>query len=261
MTGEFADRVVWLVGASGGLGQAMTRAFLNSGATAVVSGRNEAKLRKAVEDHGAVGRAVALAIDITDSASVARTMDAIVARYGRIDVLVNTTSVSVFGDFLELGDEAWRAVYEAKLFAYVRTMRATIPHMLKQSRGAIVNVSGSGGKYPNFPSHIAGSSGNAAVNLATKAVADLYGRHGIRANCIAPGPIRSERLASVASANAALARPMPGQWTVEDASGHARAAGEPEDVAEAALFLASDRSRHINGTVLTVDGGATPTVG
>jgi NAD(P)-dependent dehydrogenase (short-subunit alcohol dehydrogenase family) len=129
--------------------------------------------------------------------------------------------------------------------------------MLRHQRGVIVNVSGNGGKFPNFPSHIAGSSGNAAVNLMTKAVGDLYASKGIRANCIAPGAIRSPRLQSITKADDALEQRSPGKPSTEV---RARPPGDPIDIANAALFLASDSARHINGIVLTVDGGATPTV-
>jgi NAD(P)-dependent dehydrogenase (short-subunit alcohol dehydrogenase family) len=259
MRGEFADKVIWVVGASGGLGSAAARAFLKAEGKVALSGRSEPKLRKALNG-GDQSRALLLPIDITRESEVQQAATEIVARFGRIDVLVNSTSVSTFGDFLQLTDDMWREVYEAKLFAYARTMRAALPHMLEQQSGAIVNVSGSGGKYPNFPSHIAGSSGNAAVNLATKAVGDLYAGQGVRANCVAPGPIRSPRLDSIAAANEALRLRAPGQWSAAGSKEpQARPPGEARDIADAILYLASDRARHVNGIVLTVDGGATPT--
>lgn len=257
MAGEFAGKVAWVVGASGGLGTAISRAFVESGATVVVSGRDAAKLDEIGAESADPDRVHAVPLDVTRSDDVRRVAEAIIERHGRVDVLVNTTSVSIFGDFLTLGDEEWRSVYEAKLFAYVRTMRSVIPHMLSAGGGAIVNVSGNGGRLPAFPSHIAGCSGNAAVNLATKAVGDLYFSRGVRVNCVAPGPIRSKRLDQIASAEAALgergapARAAPSQKLP---------LGEAEDIANATLFLASDRARHINGIVLTVDGGMTPTV-
>lgn len=259
MSGEFDGKVVWVVGASGGLGGAVAQAFLRAGARVALSGRNAGKLRAVAGDHASGGRTLLLPIDITKSSEVDAALTEIVERFGTVDVLVNSTSVSTFGDFLKLDDAAWGQVYEAKLFAYARTMRAVIPHMLQHRRGAIVNVSGNGGKFPSFPSHIAGSSGNAAVNLMTKAVGDLYAGDGIRANCIAPGAIRSPRLDSIRKADVALERGAPGQPSIDVESKGQRLPGDPIDIAEAALFLASDRAKHINGIVLTVDGGATPT--
>ena len=259
MDREFANKVVWVVGASGGLGSAIAQGFLRAGANVGLSGRNAQKLQAVIDGHSDAGNALLLPIDITDPAEVDAAAARLVERFGAIDVLVNSTAVSTFGDFLKLDDAAWRQVYEAKLFAYARTMRAAMPHMLRRQRGAIVNVSGNGGKYPHFPSHIAGSSGNAAVNLMTKAVSDLYIAQGIRANCIAPGAIRSPRLDSISDADKAL-KPVASDKSAADAAAEkARRPGEAADIAEAALFLASDRAKHINGIVLTVDGGATPT--
>ncbi len=255
---EFDGKVVWVVGASGGLGSAIARGFLTAGATVFLSGRDRSKLQAAIAGD-LQDRAVALPMDITQQSSVESAGAELIARARRLDVLVNTTSVSVFGDFLKLSDEQWRQIYEAKLFAYARTMRVAIPHMLDQGGGAIVNVSGSGGKYPNSPSHIAGCSGNAAVNLTTKAVADLYAAQNIRANCIAPGPIETPRLRSLSTANADTRAAATGGGRLQVARDWDKP-GKPEDIADAALFLASARSRHINGIVLTVDGGATPTV-
>jgi 3-oxoacyl-[acyl-carrier protein] reductase len=145
MRGEFTDKVIWVVGASGGLGSATARAFLQAGGKVALSGRSEPKLRSALGS-GDQTRALLLPIDITRESEVKQAATEITARFGRLDVLVNSTSVSTFGDFLQLTDEMWRQVYEAKLFAYARTMRAAIPQMLEQQSGAIVNVSGSGGK-------------------------------------------------------------------------------------------------------------------
>lgn len=259
MTEEFSGRTVWVVGASGGLGSVIAKAFLDAGAQVVLSGRSAEKLKGIASAHAQKTNAVALPLDITDSAAVNAGAARIVDRFGAIDVLVNSTSVSTFGDFLKLDDAAWRAVYEAKLFAYARTMRAAIPHMLRQQRGAIVNISGNGGRYPHFPSHIAGSSGNAAVDLMTKAVSDLYVDQGLRANCVAPGAIRSPRLDSISGADEAFKKAANGK-VAADVFEKQRRTGAPGDIAQATLFLASDRAKHINGIVLTVDGGATPTV-
>lgn len=258
MTEEFAGKVVWIVGASGGLGSAIAKGFLTAGAQVALSGRSIDKLKSVSAGHAKGANALPLPLDITDSTAVNAAASRIVERFGAIDVLVNSTAVSTFGDFLKLDDAAWREVYEAKLFAYARTMRAAMPQMLRQQRGAIVNVSGNGGKYPHFPSHIAGSSGNAAVNLMTKAVSDLYIDQGIRANCLAPGAIRSPRLDSISGADETLKQGAVGTLAT-DAFEKPRRTGDPGDIAQAALFLASDRAKHINGIVLTVDGGATPT--
>jgi NAD(P)-dependent dehydrogenase (short-subunit alcohol dehydrogenase family) len=259
MNKEFPGKSVWVVGASGGLGSAIAQAFLHAGASVALSGRSADKLKNVVAGHPEAGKALLLPIDITSPAEVDDAAAKIVKQFGTIDVLVNSTAVATFGNFLELDDAAWREVYEAKLFAYARTMRAVLPHMLQQQRGAIVNVSGNGGKYPHFSSHIVGSSGNAAVNLMTKAVSDLYVGHGIRVNCVAPGAIRSPRLESISSADEAIKSDAGGGSSAAAVLEKKWRPGEAADIADATLFLASDRAKHINGIVLTVDGGATPT--
>jgi len=246
---ELMNKVVWVVGASGALGGEIAKAFLARGAVTVLSGRNKERLEACAHTFPSE-KAIITPINVHSADEVDRAAANIVARHRRIDILVNSTSTSSFGDFLELTDEQWRQIFESKLFAYTRTMRAALPFMVEQGAGSIVNISGSGGKYPKFPSHIAGCSGNAAVNLASKAVADQFYSKGIRVNCVAPGPIRSPRFESL----------QEGDQKITGAEKSESNLGTAADIADATLFLASDRSRHINGIVLTVDGGSTPTI-
>lgn len=252
---EFAGKTVWVLGGSGGLGGEIARAFLSEGATVFLSGRNQERLRAEAGAYADRGQAVVMPIEVTKQSEVDSAASNIMSRTGRIDILINSTSISRFADFLALDDAAWRDIFEAKLFAYVRTMRAVLPHMLARKSGAIVNVSGNSGKFPKFPAHIAGASGNAAVNVVTKAVADLYFSKGIRINSIAPGPILSPRM-ELLSRSESVARESSSEPDARE-----QIVGKPQDVANAALFLCSERSRHVNGIVLTVDGGITPTVG
>jgi NAD(P)-dependent dehydrogenase (short-subunit alcohol dehydrogenase family) len=246
MSDEFEGKSVWVIGASGALGGAVATAFLQRGATVFLSARNEGALKEIAE--ASPHKAHILPVDIGSEENVKAAVASIIDRVGRIDVLVNSTSVSTFKDFIELDDAAWRQVFEAKLFAYVRTMRVALPHMRKQKSGVIINVSGTSGKHPAFESHIAGGAGNAAVNLMSKAVANIYGAENIRINCIAPGPIQSARWSSLSSS------------LNSTGAGEGRSPGTREDIAEAAIFLASERAKHIQGVVLTVDGGMTPTI-
>jgi NAD(P)-dependent dehydrogenase (short-subunit alcohol dehydrogenase family) len=127
--------------------------------------------------------------------------------------------------------------------------------MIERRFGRIVNLSGRGGRQPT-PAHLPGCSANAAVNLLTKGLANTYGKHNIRINAVAPGPIETPRFAQIAASNAAL-----------DKAGAAATTnlplgrlGHPEDVAKAVLFLLSDDSDYTTGTVIQVDGGGTGTV-
>jgi NAD(P)-dependent dehydrogenase (short-subunit alcohol dehydrogenase family) len=133
--------------------------------------RGRKTTRRSTGGHGAFFRAAA---------------DALIAEYGRIDFLVNSTSISVFGDFLTLTDEDWLKVFNAKHLGYVRTLRAALPHMIAQKFGRVLNVSGRGGQHPSRI-HLPGGSANAAVDLLTKGLSKVYAEHNIRVNAVSPG--------------------------------------------------------------------------
>ena len=247
------DRVAWVIGASGAIGSAIAKALAAAGAQVVASARSVAKLDTlAAEISAAGGRAHARKLDVCSRDEVDALANDIAKRFGRIDALVNSTSLSIFGDFLELSDDQWRQVLDAKLLGYVRTMRAVLPHMVKQGGGAIVNISGRGGRQPT-PAHLPGGSANAGVNLLSKGLADAYYKHGIRVNTVAPGPIKSERFEMVRASNERLSAGAPARVQLDRI-------GRPEDVAEAVLWLLSDQARHVTGIVVPVDGGGTAAV-
>jgi NAD(P)-dependent dehydrogenase (short-subunit alcohol dehydrogenase family) len=246
---EFAGQVAWVTGARGAIGRAVVAALAAEGARVFASSRDAGALDRLADEWGDAVRA--LPLDVTDRNAVDGAAAAIVSAAGRLDLLVNSTTAPIFGDFLALADADWEAVLEAKFFGYMRTMRAVLPQMEQQGGGAIVNVSGRGGHQPSSPAHLPGSAANAAVDVLTKGLANIYGPRGVRINAVAPGPIESERFARIAAANALL----PG--SPRTAGSPLGMTGRPEDVAAAVTFLASARARHITGIVLQVDGGGT----
>lgn len=248
-----SGRVAWVIGASGAIGQVVAKVLAGAGAEVVVSARSEDKLKTlAAEIAGAGGRAQVRKLDLRNRADVDAAAREIVARAGRIDALVNSTSLSIFGDFLELTDEQWHEVLDAKLVGYVRSMRAVLPYMMKEGGGAVVNISGRGGRQPTA-AHLPGGGANAAVNLIGKGLADAYQKHGIRVNTVAPGPIQSERFEKIRASNERVSGGTPPRASLDRM-------GRPEDVAQAVLWLLSDAARHVTGIVLPVDGGGTATV-
>lgn len=253
MGSRLQDRVTWVIGASGALGAAIARAAAEEGSRVVASGRDAGKLGEVVAAiSGAGGHAEARVVDVCDRTAVDAAAADIATRLGRIDGLVNSTSLSIFGDFLELADDDWRQVLDAKLLGYVRTMRAVLPQMVRQGGGSIVNLSGRGGRQPT-PAHLPGGCANAAVNLLTKGVADAQAGRGIRANVVAPGPIASARLEKIRASNERVAGGELPRMAYDRK-------GQPEDVAEAVIWLLSDAARHVNGAVIPVDGGSIATV-
>jgi NAD(P)-dependent dehydrogenase (short-subunit alcohol dehydrogenase family) len=242
MTGFFDGKVIWVTGASGTLGRASALKLAAGGATVVASARTvEATDFAGAEVHR-------LAADVTDTDSVNRAFEAILARHGRIDGLVTSTNVGRFGDFLDLDDAAWRDVFEAKLLGSVRPIRIVLPSLIKQGGGAVVLISGRGGIDPP-PQHFPGSSINAALDLLVQGLGRRYGANGVRVNAVAPGPIQSPRLAGLRQAG----EPLPSSLQTAYPG-----PGLPEDVANAVAFLLSDAARFVNGTRLYVDGGGAP---
>ena len=247
-TYNLAGNVAWVVGGSGSLGQVIAGALQAAGARVVVSSR-----RTPTRWSENAGDASTVQMDLASNASVERAAKAIRERCGRIDLLVNCTAAPIFGDFLELSDEQWDTVLQSKLLGYMRTMRAVIPAMIASGGGNIVNVSGRGGRQPTA-AHLPGGCANAAVNLLTKGVADLYAPQKIRVNAVAPGPIDTPRHHEIARSNEQLKLNASKRLPPLGRLGH------PQDIADAVLFLASPQASFITGVTLPVDGGGTATV-
>ncbi|MGE3927396.1 MAG: SDR family NAD(P)-dependent oxidoreductase [Lautropia sp.] len=257
-------KAVWITGAAGTLGRAIVHEYVRAGADVVASGRDLRRLAEVGEAAPGPGRIWPLTVDLTDRRSVDDAAERIRERLGRIDVLVNSVALPVFGDLLDLEDDQWLLAYDGKALGYLRAMRAVLPTMIRASAGSIVNLSGTSAKLPSLPSHVPGSMTNAAVHVLTKAVADRYGADGIRANCVAPGPIESPRWSEIQAANR-QPEPIPAASAgVAEPAGARRSPyadhrpGHPEDVADTVLFLS--RQTHINGSVIWVDGGVNPSL-
>ena len=247
-------RIAWVSGASGAIGRAVALRLARQGALVFASSRRPEPLDQlAGEDE----RVRPLPTDVTDAVTVDAAARAIVAAAGRIDILVNSTTLPIFGSFETLDDAQWLAVLDAKLLGYMRTMRAVLPGMAAQHYGRIVNIGGRGGRQPSAM-HLPGGCANAAVNLLSKGLADVYAGENIRINVVAPGPIGSDRLERlIAASGRGNDAQGPGRLRVDTPIPRQ---GHPEDVADAVLFLVSDQSAYTTGAVLPVDGGGLATV-
>ena len=253
MTGELKGRAAWVVGAAGTLGRQISRDLAAAGATVFVSSRDGAKLKAMADGEGGALRP--LVVDITDRKSVDAAAARIVEQTGRIDILVNTTSLSLFGDFLALDDDVWLDVLQTKQLGYVRTTRAVLPHMIKRKKGVVVNVTGKGGRMPRDV-HLPGCSANAALNLLTKGLAMTYGKDGVRFVAVSPGVIDSPRLAAIRqSTNERNKLDQAGSDKAIAGSNYLGRLGTAQEVSDAVLFAVSDRAGCTTGTVIVVDGG------
>lgn len=248
-------KVALITGAAGGLGAAAARLLAREGARVVVTDRNEAGVHQVAESLGDAG--LGLLLDVTREDHWEQALARTVERFGRLDVLVNNAGMGILKDVETLTLEEWRLVHAVNLDGTflgckhgIRVMRQS------QAKGSIINISSVAGLVgvPGFPSY---SSAKGGVRLLTKSVALHCAQkgYGIRCNSIHPGYIETAMVDAIAQASgkpdearARLARTIP--------LGHL---GEPDDIANAVLYLASDESKQMTGAELVIDGGTTAT--
>jgi 3-oxoacyl-[acyl-carrier protein] reductase len=249
-------KVALVTGGSKGIGRAVAQGLAEEGARVAICARTRSELdRTAMEIGKAAGAEVfAVAGDLTREADVQRIVEATVARFKRIDILVNNAGAARGGLLLDLTEEDWHGALDLKFLGYVRCMKAVIPHMLKQGGGRIVNIVGNDGVKP-IGIELTPSAANAADLAVTVALAEQYGRHNICINAINPGPVATERWDGLVSGIARVRR-----ISVAEAQKRAETSiplgriCTPEEVANVAVFVASDRASFMNGAIITVDG-------
>ncbi|MCD9197699.1 SDR family NAD(P)-dependent oxidoreductase [Aeromicrobium wangtongii] len=256
--GRLDNKIAIVTGASTGIGRATFELFAREGATVVGCARTQSKLDEAmaaVEASG--GKGMVVAADLSSDDGAAKLVDAALAAYGRVDVLVNNAGVGWAygeanpGSMAKLHDttpENWRTVMSIDLDSYYLVARRVLASMLENESGSIVNVASMGGVTGLYDGHTYTAAKGAIMNL-TRSMAISYARQGIRTNNVCPGFIDTPMIASVTPA---FADPE----AAIQLSPIARA-GRPEEVAAANLFFASDESSYCNGASLLVDGGTT----
>ena len=241
----FADKVVIVTGAGSGIGHAISLAFGREGATVILCGRTESKLQSTAEEiNAAGGKSLPLATDICDTASVDACVEKVLAQFGRVDVLVNNAGVTRDKLIIRMTDADWDEVLDTNLKGAFRFSRAVAKPMMKQRSGAIVNISSIIGLTGNAGQANYAAS-KAGLHALTKSLAKELAGRNIRVNAIAPGFIVSQMTDGLPDAvkTQMLSAIPAGRF------------GQPEDVASAALFLASDDASYITGQTLGVNGG------
>jgi 3-oxoacyl-[acyl-carrier protein] reductase len=245
MTG-LDNRVALVTGSSRGIGAAIATHFARAGATVVLHGRDAQALERRRAD---LPGATTVTGDITVAADLDAMRDRILATHGRLDVLVaNAGSTdSRPQDIEDITPDAWRADVDRTLTGTFLTVRCFLPHMKQRGTGNIITLSSAAGRRASDRTIVAYAAAKAGVQLFTQDLAAQAGPFGIRANCLAPEIILTET----------NERRIPAEVRRALAGAHPlRRLGTPDDVARAALFLASDESSWITGVVVDVAGGA-----
>jgi NAD(P)-dependent dehydrogenase (short-subunit alcohol dehydrogenase family) len=250
------DRVAVITGAGSGIGLASARLFLEEGAQVVAGDLDPS----AAEELGAGVTAARVDLAAPDGGDelVGRAVD----EHGRVDVLVNNVGIFPFREsFLSVTDSDWNQVLNVNFYSMVRSCRAAIPHMLQQGGGSIVSVASDVGRAPD-PFFVDYSVSKAAVLMLSKALSIEFGPQKIRSNCVSPGPTRTPAWDKPGGFADSLAEDygLDKEQAIEHFAKEVRKLplgklGEPEDVARAIVFLASDASKHVTGADYTVDGG------
>jgi NAD(P)-dependent dehydrogenase (short-subunit alcohol dehydrogenase family) len=258
MPGEFAGKVAVITGGSRGIGREIAVDFAKAGAQTVIVSSSDANLAAAAKTIGAAGGPAPLAInaDLRKLEGVQQVFNTVKDKFGRCDILVNSAGATKAGNFVDLPDEAWMDGYALKLFGCVRMCRAFWP-MLKSANGFVVNIGGGAARSPGADFSI-GASVNAAMGNFSKALSQQGKKDGVNVNVIHPGATETERFYQLLEMRSkASGKPvdqLKQEATVKDGL---RRLGKAEDISALTLFLCSEKSRHIQGTAIAVDGGST----
>ena len=241
---ELTNRIALVTGASRGIGRAIVEALARQGAHVIAAARGENAVPTVEAVKAAGGRAEALSLDVTDAAAVERAVQDIVARHGRIDVVVSNAGITRDQLLLRMKRDDWDAVLATNLTATFTLCQSSLKPMLKQRGGRFIAISSVVGQTGN-----AGQANYAASKAGLigfcKSVAREVASRGITVNIVAPGLIETDMTRS-------LTEDSRGDWAAKIPLGRL---GSPADVAHAVCFLASDEASYITGHFLAVNGG------
>lgn len=240
------DKVALITGGASGIGEATAHLFAREGARVAVADYSVRGRECADAINAAGGQSIFLQVDVSDSKQVTRMVDEVLRQYERIDVLFNAAGVLYYGTLLDTDEQSWNRVLSINLTGTFLCCRAVLPHMIRQGGGSIINVASTVGAHDACPNAAAYVTSKAGVTLLTKAIAIDHAKQGVRANALVPGATDTPMIRS------ALTEESLEQLKASHPIGRF---GRPQELANAALFLASDEASFVTGSAMYVDGG------
>jgi 3-oxoacyl-[acyl-carrier protein] reductase len=243
---RLTNKTAIITGGGSGIGQACAWAFYQEGANVVLFGRREDKLKETAQELGS--RAMTVSGDMTRSEDLDRLVQETLSKFHRIDILVNNAGLFKGAPLHEISDEQYDEMMNINMRAVFQLTRRVLPVMMEQKSGNIIHISSILGIIA-VPQVAVYNISKGALNQFSRSIAVEYGSYGIRSNSICPGLIETDMTADLMKDEALMQ-----EWSKGYPIGRF---GKPEDVASTCLFLASDESSFITGTVLPVDGGFT----
>jgi len=242
------NKVAIVTGGSRGIGYATVQAFLREGATVILAASSPASAQKAVDKlrlefpEATIG---GIGPDLSNYEEVKAVFDQVIETYGKVDILVNNAGMADSTPFAKYTEDTFDKVIDLNVRAMYHTTRAIIDHMIERGNGVVLNTSSMVGQHGQ-PAGIAYPTSKFAVNGFTRSLARELGPKGIRVNAVAPGITETDMMKAVPKA---VIDPLIAEIPL-------RRLGQPEDIANAFVFLASDEASYITGNILAVDGAA-----
>jgi NAD(P)-dependent dehydrogenase (short-subunit alcohol dehydrogenase family) len=238
-------KIAIVTGGSAGLGFAIAKKFVSHNITTVITGRNTQKLEEAKSCLGDL--CVPWPCDVCDLEKLPSFVESIVSRYGAIDVLVNNAGINLKKPLVEVTDADFLRIIQTNVLGLFALSREAAKSMIGKKKGVIINISSMAAHY-GIPKVIAYTASKAAVEGMTRAMAVELSPLGIRVNCIAPGFIKTNMSSAALDSDPERKQKVLSRTPMGEL-------GLPEDIANAAYFLATEESRFLTGTIIPVDGG------
>jgi len=251
-TFQLTGKIALITGSSAGIGFALARALGEAGAHVVINGRNAQKVSAAAQTLKDEGLHVSASVfDVTDAPSVAEAVNNIESQIGAIDILVNNAGMQIRGPLHEYKDEDWHTLMRTNLDSVYYVGKTVAQKMIPRGQGKIINICSVQSELGR-PGIAPYTASKGAVKMLTKGMAIDWGQFGINVNGLGPGYFKTELNQKLVD------DPQFSSWLVGRTP--SRRWGDVADLGGAAVFLASDASRFVNGHILYVDGGVTATL-